>query len=1118
MTDQTRPGATPASTLLRTASSLAFVIALLPSIAQAQSEDQANVGTEEGEEDTIVVTGFRQSLQDALEQKRQSGNIVDGINAEDIGKSSDQNVAEALQRVTGISIERNNGEGSTVTVRGIDANLNNVTLNGITLTNAAGNVSGENSGQAVDFSALSADLLSRIEVAKTASADDNEGSLGATIRLRGFRPLDVRNDRRSISLQARYSEFGDRDSFRVRDDLLGGDYSANLALSQKLFDDTIGLSLVAVSEQTSSRRDTATSGQWEPFAAVQDRFVDPDNPDNILPGGITNIQTGELEFNGPTQDDRIRFLIPDNVIYDQTYFETRRNNVTGTIQIDPGPNTDIKLDVTYSRTDRAEEGTRLQVRPSPPIITDGTINSYDPVTSSIVSFRRQTVPFGPDEAGDPGFVRTNSDISDFSEETVVFGAEIEQEVGEFTFNLRGGISDSKARDDFFLDAQAQLTNFNTPRVQNLTGQGARPGFSSGFDCAPNLPCTIFLSDNVPYRTEGGTNQANEELAIVDDPSEFIVGRVAARDRLIDDRSEILFFDVDWDKEIGPFVSFEVGAKYSRRNRAQQQTNSGIGRSAFEPREIQIIGLEQQGGGLGNDFGERLGLPRDSITDGVVVLDPQIALEFLEQQVSGLTITRPELRDFRDVELTAYGGYAMANFDTWDGRLFGDIGVRWVKTEVASEGGSLVQATTVNFNNRFNQAFFEDAGFTEEEADAAILALFGPDLLGPNDDGFVTPEGALSAETNSYDNWLPSLNVNFVATEDILVRFAASMTMARPNIDSLRPNLIVNEGANLNANGRAGNPFLKPFRSTNLDLSVEWYFAEDSLFSVALFNKQLKDAERRITQVVYVRDPRLNFYDENGAFINDPAITGPFSIADTILPFTPNDQPLDSCLPVRYRDLNLQTFTGPDDPTLVRQCAPVVFTRPVNSSDAYVRGVEVSFQHNFTYLPGLLSGFGVLANYTYADSEVEDQAIDDGFGGAQFFPAAPLPNTSKHTFNTTLFYEKGPLQLRGAYNWRSDYLRTPSALNGGTRVYTEGFGSLDLSGSIDLTRQVSLNFQAVNVTDTVRRDYAVFEVDPGNPPGVAIPTEDLTLGNQPTGRTTLLQNTGRIFRIGVRARF
>lgn len=1160
--------------LFGSASVMALACVAMPAFAQDSEPAEGEQQAAPPEENTILVTGFRASLANALAEKRRSDNIVDGINAEDIGKSADQNIADALQRVTGISIERSEGEGSTVTVRGIDANLNNVTLNGVTLTNAAGAQSlqqdGGEAGQAVDFSAFSSDLLQRVEVAKTASADQNEGSLGGAIRLTTFRPLGVRRDRRVFTIQARYSEFAD-ENFNLGDDIFGGDYRVNLALSEKLFGNTLGVSLVATSEKTSGRIDSVNVNRYESANLIADpvtnqNFIDL-NGGVVLPGGVLNSETGQVIFDGPTDAEVIRYLQPREVEYDQLFFETQRHNVTATVQWQPTDTTDIKIDATYSRTNRDRSRSNFSIRPfdrfrllngapGPDAISeDGGGNVYDPITQSLTNYRLTTFPRpsgGSDRANNIGFVRTGRLIDINHEDTFALGFDIEQELGEFVINLSGGRSDSKFTPDEFASSSAQLLNSAAPGnlalpvfLASYTPGGdasrARPGLTKGFDCSPEI-CSIYFSDTVENRTADGflDGVVNPELNIVDDPGEWIFGAISGRDVQIDDVSDTLFLDVDWERDFGPITSIEAGGKYERRQRVQQGQAETLSRFIFKDDLTGLSGRDRfvedfleyvitpvavEGEALRDNFGQRLGLPRDGITDGIITYDPLVLRNIIQEQVPNAGRARPLLQNFRDVELDIWGGYLMANFEMMDGRLFGDFGVRYARTTVNASGGAVIEPSDSGFTIfSDNTAFF---GFdpacesnpptgndcpntaTFEEAQARLVDLFGPDLA----PGTVI-EGSLATAKNTYDNWLPSFNLNWLAAEDLLVRFAASKTMARPNIDRLRPNGTIREATFGDSFGNAGNPFLLPFSSNNLDLSVEWYFDSNSLFSVALFNKDLKDAERNVSQLLYIRDPRGIIFDANGEFIPDAEI----SLNDFLLPYTPENQPIDICLPERSLNLAGTSTETPD--TITRRCEAINFRRPINTGSGYVRGVEMSLQHNFTYLPGLLGGFGFVANYTYADSQIDEQVIDDGFGGEQVFREAPLPNTSNHTFNGTLFYEQGGLQLRAAYNWRSDYLLSSAADQSGLRTYVDSNDTLDLSGGYDISRNVSLNFQVVNVLDTKRREYSVVEFDAGRggQVGYDINPEPLTLGNQPQDRFVSIRNSGRIFRVGLRFNF
>jgi iron complex outermembrane receptor protein len=168
--------------------------------------------------EAVVVTGYRAALQSALSLKRSSNVMVDAINAEDIADFPDANLAESLQRLPGVSIDRDNGEGRTITVRGLGADFTRVRLNGLeALSTAGANDSGTsgNRTRGFDFSVFASELFSSLRVQKTASAETDEGSLGATVDLVTGRPLDFKKRRMALSLQDAYYDAGKHNNPRV---------------------------------------------------------------------------------------------------------------------------------------------------------------------------------------------------------------------------------------------------------------------------------------------------------------------------------------------------------------------------------------------------------------------------------------------------------------------------------------------------------------------------------------------------------------------------------------------------------------------------------------------------------------------------------------------------------------------------------------------------------------------------------------------------------------------------------------------------------------------------------------------------------------------------------------
>ena len=286
------------------------VLSALSFNALGQEDATATEEATAAEQDmeVIEVTGLKGSLKKSINDKRFAKNIVDTINAEDIGKSTDQNIADALGRVTGVTVVSNDGEGTQITVRGADANQNSITLNGQTLTST-------DFSQAVDLSSFSADILSKLEVVKTPSADHDEGSLGATINLVTVRPLNQSENVRSVTLQGRYNDFSEKTNHKIQ-----------VALSEKFLDDTLGVAITAYDESNAYRKDQYSADN---FVESQEYAQAVDQNGNIISG--------------------VKVIEPSVASYELHQNESNRYGASLGIQYLPGDTTEIMFDATYSK-------------------------------------------------------------------------------------------------------------------------------------------------------------------------------------------------------------------------------------------------------------------------------------------------------------------------------------------------------------------------------------------------------------------------------------------------------------------------------------------------------------------------------------------------------------------------------------------------------------------------------------------------------------------------------------------------------------------------------------------------------------------------------------------------
>ncbi|WP_240653433.1 TonB-dependent receptor [Sphingomonas crocodyli] len=311
--------------LLAAASVAAITLGATPAFAQ---EAPAEVADETAQE--IVVTGFRQSLNSAIAAKREATGVVDVIKAEDIADFPDNNLAESIQRIPGIAINRDQGEGRNISVRGLGPIFTRVRINGIeglSTTGGTDSSGGANRGRQFDFNTFASELFNSITVRKTASADVEEGSLGATVDLQTARPFDYKDDLTIAGSGA----VGLNDFSNAVDPKLAG------LISTKLADGKVGILVSAAYSERGIREEGPSTVRWE-------RGTDNGNfaAASTLPQGASQ---------------GYAFFHPRIPRYDSLVYKTERLGLTGSLQWQPTDATLLTFDALYSRfkSKRAEQ-------------------------------------------------------------------------------------------------------------------------------------------------------------------------------------------------------------------------------------------------------------------------------------------------------------------------------------------------------------------------------------------------------------------------------------------------------------------------------------------------------------------------------------------------------------------------------------------------------------------------------------------------------------------------------------------------------------------------------------------------------------------------------------------
>ena len=304
-------------------SSIAIAISgnAMPVLAEEEQGEQALL-------EEIVVTGIRGSLKRSMDIKRDAMGVVDAISAEELGKFPDANLAESLQRITGVSISRQRGEGSQVTVRGFGPEYNLVTLNGRQMPTHNGVT------RSFDFGDLASEGVAGVQVYKTGRADIPSGGVGSTINISTPRPLEA-EETASIAVKMV------RDTSTRRGDDVTPEFSG--IYLDRFADDTIGIAITATNQTRNNGVNGASTGGW--FTRAGDGFSGVSATGAELFGDV--VVNDANQVNRP-QDRSSTYSIPQSMAYNIAEYETERTNGQVVLQWAPTDTVTATVEYIYS--------------------------------------------------------------------------------------------------------------------------------------------------------------------------------------------------------------------------------------------------------------------------------------------------------------------------------------------------------------------------------------------------------------------------------------------------------------------------------------------------------------------------------------------------------------------------------------------------------------------------------------------------------------------------------------------------------------------------------------------------------------------------------------------------
>ncbi len=754
------------------ATGIAFALGASTVIAQ----DSPDTGSD-GVVEEVVVTGIRGSLRSSMNTKRDSAGVVDAISAEDIGKFPDTNLAESLQRITGVSIDRSRGEGSRVTVRGFGPQFNLVTLNGRQMPTHS------TLSRSFDFADLASEGIAGVDVYKTSNAALPTGGIGSTINIRTTRPLEL--SERVISLGLK----GVNDTSTEA----GSDFTPEISgiFGDTFADGTIGVSLSASYQERDNGLERATVNGWTPSSAnVQ-----------CCDWGASNVQWGAIpdndnQINRPAVGSDAVLGIPQQLQYVREEFERERINGQLTLQWAPTDTVTTTLDYTYAQND-----------------LDRTFNDF----SSWFAWGNAPVQFS--EWTDDGDIVAYNEFNGSSDTPMGAGADAtSNQTDSVGLNVEWRATDRLAFELDYHDSSAEVEP-NSPLGSSMT-----LAITSGLREATFANFTTDLPELRVDIIGGG------QLS----PEDMVIGGSAFTNNW--DEMDIQQTKLAGTFDLNDVTSIDFGVQTtdvdnrSASTTVQRDTWGGVG----APGDIaDLLTLTSMAGW----FDDIPGGGNPNRQDYLFTFDPFALIDRARQlagdgvMVSNLSTVPGSCGDgFCPSNDSRVGNfvsdkrtqeeqlavYAQASFDLWWGDMPVnlDVGLRYEETDVASQA----QVPVVD---RLDWITANEIPAVAQQ-DASGRAVLGFTEL-----------------TGSYDHLLPNVDFNIEFLENVLFRASYSETIGRPGYEAIQGGITVASPCRQDGcDAFSGNPDLLPLESKNADVSLEWYYDDASYAAIGYFRKDV----------------------------------------------------------------------------------------------------------------------------------------------------------------------------------------------------------------------------------------------------------------------------------------
>jgi TonB-dependent receptor len=748
------------------------------SVSPAQADaKQKGVAPAQNDANAIVITGIRASLQRSMDIKKNAIGVVDAISAEEMGKFPDTNLAEALQRITGVSIDRSNGEGQYVTVRGFGPEFNLVLLNGrqMPASSLGADCCNAPASRSFDFANLAAEGISAVEVYKSGRVSLPTGGIGSTINILTPRPLDRPGFRATVTAK------GVIDTSRFRGKPVTPEVSG--IVSDTFADNRIGI-LATGSYQRRKASVSQFSGGWrEGYLGNENNWeslaVDANDWRSIALG--KNLLDQITNRPGPTDV----YQVPQNAGYDFTDIDRERINGQLVLQARPTDSLTATVDYTFSQNTVKGHTSSIGV----------WFNGFD-TTSSWTDGPAAGPLFYSEHFGPGKDLAITGAISANRSINHSLG-------GNLAWHGLGGLR-------FTLDA-----HHSTAESKPTTPYGSNIAIGSAIFGVENQ--TVDYDHDLPVISVD--MYPGSEL---DNPANIRPAGNAFRNAYMKDRiNEASLkggydFDASFIKSLDFGVTLTDNKVRSAFGNLQNDTWGGTLSAADTPDDLYHLTP------LPPDLKGMSGYNDPSIIPYYYQVDTTALIKLLESKLNicshpivGTAEPGTCLAKFtvdRRIDERTIAPYisSLHEFSLFDNPAILRFGLRYERTRVSSS--ALVPVPTG----------------TSWVADNEIAILYG----GSSD--FTTLKG-------KYHNWLPEVDFDMSPVRNVKLRASYSHTITRPDYASMQGGLTLAAPIRVGGGtGSTGNPGLLPYKSKNIDLSAEWYYGKASYASIGFFHKNVSN--------------------------------------------------------------------------------------------------------------------------------------------------------------------------------------------------------------------------------------------------------------------------------------